>query len=504
MIPYPARVDDVPGGLAVRLAPGFVIDAPATFDTAWLRAAIGARAGWDSGIRSVAHDAATVSLRLAEEASEHPEGYRLRADGDRIDIAAPTEAGLFYGAQTLVQLLRPAPGDGWRVPAIDIEDAPRFAHRGLMLDVARHFFGVETVCALIDRAAALKLNTLHLHLTDDQGWRLHIDAWPRLTEVAASGSANGDPGGFFTREDYRGIVAHAAARHMTVVPEIDMPGHTHAVGVAYPHLAAAPVLTDDLRAQATELDQELPAAGEPYAGWAVGFSSLRIGDPRVEGFVRDVVAEVAALTPGPYVHIGGDEAHGTDPSDYAAFVRHAAEAVAAAGKTPIAWHEAGLVGGLPAGTVGQYWGLRSPVDGQDDAARAFDGGVILSPADAVYLDMKYDGGTRLGLTWADGPTSVERAYDWDPATVIDGLDEARVRGVEAALWTETIATPADIDEMVFPRIATAAEIAWSPSSALAAERTWESFRVRVAALEPLWHALGIGFFASPEIARVTR
>jgi hexosaminidase len=504
MIPYPARVDDVPGGRAVHLAPGFVIDAPATFDTGWLRAAIGALAGWEDSIHSAGDDAATVSLRLAAEADDHPEGYRLRADGERVEIDAPTEAGLFYGAQTLVQLLHPTPGAGWRVPAIEIQDAPRFAHRGLMLDVARHFFGVETVCALIDRAAALKLNTLHLHLTDDQGWRLHIDAWPRLTEVAASGSANGDPGGYFTHEDYSEIVAHAAARHMSVVPEIDMPGHTHTVGVAYPQLAAAPVLTDDLRTQARELHQPLPVAGEPYPGWAVGFSSLRIGDPQVEGFVRDVIAEVAALTPGPYVHIGGDEAHGTDPSDYTAFVRRAAEAVTAAGKTPIAWHEAGLVQGLPAGTLGQYWGLRTPADGQDDAARAFGGGVILSPADAVYLDMKYDTGTRLGLTWADGPTSVERAYAWDPATVIDGLDEARVRGVEAALWTETIATAADIDEMVFPRIAAAAEIAWSPSPALAAERTWTSFRARVAALEPLWQALGIGFFASPEIPRVPR
>jgi hexosaminidase len=504
MIPYPARVDDVPGGRAVRLAPGFVIDAPAAFDTAWLRGVIGARAGWDDSIHSGDHDAATVSLRLAAEPSEHPEGYRLRADGERIDITAPTAAGLFYGAQTLVQLLYPAAGTEWRVPPIEITDAPRFAHRGLMLDVARHFFGVETVCALIDRAAALKLNTLHLHLTDDQGWRLRIDAWPRLTEVAASGSANGDPGGFFTREDYREIVAHAATRHMIVVPEIDMPGHTHAVGVAYPHLAAAPVLTDELRAQATELDQDLPVAGKPYPGWAVGFSSLRIGDPQVESFVRDVIAEVAALTPGPYVHIGGDEAHGTDPSHYAAFVRRAAEAVTAAGKTPIAWHEAGLVEGLPAGAVGQYWGRRSPVDGQDDAARAFGGGVILSPADAVYLDMKYDAGSRLGLTWADGPTSVERAYDWDPDTVIEGLDGARVRGVEAALWTETVSTAADIDEMLFPRIAAAAEIAWSPSPTLAAERTWTSFRARVAALEPLWQALGIGFFASPEIPRVPR
>ncbi len=216
------------------------------------------------------------------------------------------------------------------------------------------------------------------------------------------------------------------------------------------------------------------------------------------------MGELAAMTPGPYLHIGGDEAHGTDPADFALFMERATAIVADLGKTPVTWHEAGSAPGIDPDTVGQYWGFTTPIDGTDDDARAFadnDSGLILSPADAVYLDMKYDAGTRLGLTWANGPTSVERAYSWEPASIIEGIGDDDILGVEAPMWTETIRTLDDIDEMAFPRLAAAAEAAWSPADGDL--RTWQSFRERVGTLGPLWSSLGIRFHPSDEIPWVT-
>jgi len=427
------------------------------------------------------------------------EGYRLYVDELAMRSEAATEAGLFYARQTLTQLVTQRDGQ-WIVPAAAIRDQPRFAYRGVMLDVARHFFAVEVVKAFIDRAAGLKLNALHLHLSDDQGWRIEIESWPRLTEAASSTSVGGGPGGFYTQAQYREIVAYAASRHMIVVPEIDVPGHTHAVAIAYPELTQAPVLTEAHRALGRELGQELPIPGEPYTGWAVGFSSLKMNDEATYGLLADVFGELAELTPGPYLHLGGDEALGTDPEDFGAFVARVSQIIAGTGKTPIAWHEAGAASALAPGTIGQYWGLRRAAPNNSRETRAFlanGGRIIFSPADAVYLDMKYDESTALGLTWADGPTSVERSYSWDPADIVPGIGENEILGIEAPFWTETVATLADIDLLAFPRIASAAEIGWSPRDSVL--RTWESFRDRVGALGPLWAAQGTQFHRSPEI-----
>lgn len=459
----------------------------------------------DDTAGDTAGDARTIVLRLAADSA--PESYRLAVDAASVVVTGGDAAGLFYGVQTLCQLITPDDRDGFVIPAVQIADAPRFAYRGVMLDVARHFFPVDTVKAYIDRAAGLKFNALHLHLSDDQGWRVHLDARPRLTERGSASAVGGERGGFYSKADYRDIVVYAASRHMIVVPEIDLPGHTHAVGLAYPELAEAPVLNPHILEVVDAYGGALPAAGEAYTGMAVGFSSLRIHDEATYDFVADVVGELAAMTPGPYLHIGGDEALGTTAEDFALFMTRATALVADIGKTPIAWHEAGAALGIHPDTVGQYWGFVTPTDGMDDKARTFvsnDGGLILSPADAVYLDMKETPDSPLGLTWANGPTSVQRAYDWEPTAVIAGTTDADIVGVEAPLWTETIRTLDDIDRSAFPRIAAAAEAAWSPSAATSAERTWESFRRRVGGLGPLWTSLGIGFHASADVPWATR
>ncbi|MCE4027919.1 beta-N-acetylhexosaminidase [Microbacterium sp. Au-Mic1] len=418
------------------------------------------------------------------------EGYTLTAGADRIRVTGHDAAGLFYGTRTLLQLLRRGER-GWSVPEVRIEDAPRFRYRGVMLDVARHFFGVADVERWIDRAVALKYNHLHLHLTDDQGWRIHIDAWPQLTGAGSGGDATGGPGGFYTKDDIREIVSYAAARHMTIVPEIDLPGHTHAVGLGYPDLVEEPAITEANIAEAAALGQPLPAHGVHYAAWGVGHSSVKIHEERTYDLIRDVLAEVAELMPGPYLHIGGDECLGTSAADFALFFERAGRLAAATGKTPVAWHEAGAVDGLVPGMIGQYWGSVVPEDGHAAHARRFverGGALILSPSDRAYLDMKPRADHPRGLAWA-GIVPLRDAYDWDPAAVLDEVPAASILGIEAPLWTESVTTLAEADGLAFPRIAAHAEIGWSAQNG--SERTWESFRGRVAQLVPAWEASGI-------------
>ena len=397
------------------------------------------------------------------------EGYRLEVDADGIRIAAGDDAGAFYAARTLDQL-RTDRG----VPYVRIEDAPRFRYRGAMLDVSRHFFTVEQVERYLDLLALFKINHLHLHLSDDQGWRIHIDAWPKLSEVGGRNEVGGGQGGFYTKADYARIVAYAAERFITIVPEIDLPGHTNAALVAYPELAPEGV------------------SPVPYTGDDVGFSTLAIGKPEVTRFVTDVLGEVAAMTPGPYLHIGGDESYKTKEEDFLAFMKEAGAIAASTGKTVVGWHEMGRSRELPAGTIGQYWGFVVPRDRTGEHAVSFvgqGGKLILSPADAVYLDMKYDESTPLGLVWADGPTSVQDSYDWEPTAVLDGVDEDDILGLEAPLWTETITTSEELETMAFPRLLSLAELAWSPAEG----RSWEEYRARLASLAPYLDAHGIHY-----------
>ncbi|MFD4208481.1 beta-N-acetylhexosaminidase [Micromonospora tulbaghiae] len=432
-------------------------------------------------------DAAVPSGAVAAAASgpvDHArlgeEGYRLDVTAGGVRITAVTPTGLFHGAQTLRQLL-PAPIESptviaarWAVPGGTIVDRPRFAYRGAMLDVARHFFPVEDVLRVVDHLARYKLNHLHLHLTDDQGWRIAVDSWPRLAEVGGATEVGGGAGGWFTRDDYRRIVAYAARRHVTVVPEIDLPGHTNAALVAYPELAPGEV------------------APPPYTGTEVGFSFVDPADERTYAFVADVVGEVAALTPGPWLHLGGDEAFKVPADSYRAFVERAQRLVGATGKTVVGWHQL-----APAehadGRVLQWWGTNGDDPETADAVRR-GARLILSPGNHAYLDMKYAPDTPIGNDWA-GLIDVRRAYEWDPATHVRGVPAEAVLGVEAPLWTESVTTIAEVEFMLFPRLPAVAELGWSPRET----HDWPRFRSRLAAQGPRWTTAGITFHPSPEI-----
>lgn len=444
--------------------------------------------------------AAAGSIRLSISGEGRPESYRVEVTAEGVRITGADRAGLRFGVWTLTQAVARS-DQGWQIPALLIEDHPRFSYRGCMLDVARRYHDLDTITAVIDRAARLKLNVIHLHLSDDQAWRLAVECRPELTAAADTSAALGGRGGHYSRADYAAIVAHAASYDMTVVPEIDLPGHTHAIGVAYPDLAEEPVIDDGMLETIAAFGGSVPVKGQPCDSVAVGFSSLRIHHEPTYAFLAEVLGEVAEMTPGPWLHVGGDECLGTPADDFAYFVERVTALVTDLGKTPILWHEAGSAAGLAAGTVGQFWGFRDHSDEVAAKARRFPevgGQLVLSPADAIYLDMKYDEADPLGLSWA-GTVSVEQSYAWEPATLIDGVAESDILGVEAPTWCETLATLEDLDHMRFPRIASAAEIAWSPAPTQHPWRTWDSFRARLAGIAPLWLAQGIGFHRAPGI-----
>ncbi|WP_300269156.1 family 20 glycosylhydrolase [Microbacterium sp.] len=494
IVPQPSVIRSGPGTFEVTASTRIVVDNDGDAGEADAAAsALVDAVAQRTGLRlQVAKEAADGDIFLHHRRADD-ERYTLEI-GDTAHVEG-SAAGLFYGVQTVRQL-HTATEYGWTLPRMIIIDEPRYAYRGVMLDVARTFLDVAAVKGYIDRASSLKFNRLHLHLTDDQGWRIQIDSRPLLTELGATTSTLGRPGGFYTKEDFREIVAYAAARHMVVVPEIDLPGHTHAIGVAYPEIVEAPVMNDVLVEQARELDQPLPVAGEPYLGWGVGHSSVRIHDEVTWAFLGDVLTELAELTPGPYLHVGGDEALGTPPDDFNAFAERITALVVELGKTPMVWHETGSAV-VANGTIGQYWGGIVPTDDQAAQALRFvecGGSVVMSPSDVSYLDQKYDADFPVGLDWA-ALIDLETAYTWEPSTIVPGLGDDAIAGVEAPLWTETVASLVELDQLFFPRAAALAEVAWSA----AGSRDWESFRERVGALAPVWDAAGWGGYRPAEI-----
>lgn len=443
----------------------------------------------DTGVRPIVFgpvgwpvDGSPGDPRPAEPVEGWPggEAYRLLVTPERVAIAATGAPGFGWAAQTVVQTIPPVESDGSStgpvaLPVGEVVDVPRFAWRGVMIDVARHFFGPTELRRVVDLLAAYKLNVLHLHLTDDQGWRLAIDAYPELAEVGGANEVGGGPGGHLTRDEYGELVAYAARRGVTVVPEIDVPGHTNAALVARP-----------------ELDCDPPA--EPYTGMAVGFSSLCIGRPEVAAFVATVFGEVAGLTPGPFLHLGGDESHATEPADYDDFVADTLQVIRDLGKVPVGWEEVGRVGPGD-GLVVQHW--LDPVA----AVRGVEAGaaVVLSPSSRLYFDMAYGSFAPDGNSWA-GMIDTREVYDWDPVLELAGANGSAVAptsvlGVEAPLWTELVETPDDLFRRLLPRLPALAEVGWSAQT----DRSWDDFVARLGPHGRRWIAAGLAFTDDPGV-----
>ena len=436
-----------------------------------------------------------VNFRVDPNATDIPdEGYQLEIDEAGVRLTAKTETGLFYGKQTLLQLLTP---NG--LPYVKINDHPRFPYRGLHLDVSRHFFDKEEVKKLMNVMSYYKLNTLHLHLTDAGGWRLQIDKYPKLTQEGAfrtqsdwrewwdngkdrqylKEGTEGAYGGYYTKDDIRDMLAYAAEKHITIIPEIEFPAHSDEVFVAYP---------------------ELCCAGKSHTS-----GDFCIGNPKTFEFMENVLTEVIELFPSEYIHIGGDEAGKntwkTCPKCQALMkkeklanvdelqsymIRKAEEFLNSKGRRLIGWDEI-LEGGLaPEATVmswrGEAAGFKSARMGHD---------VIMTPGSYMYFDF-YQADPRYQPVAIGGYTPIRKVYNYNPIPQ-DSLTAEEAKhflGVQANTWTEYIPTPEHLEYMMFPRALAVAEIGWTPQE----KRDWQDFKPRVNAHIPVLQQMGLNPF----------
>lgn len=408
-----------------------------------------------------------------ELAVDSPEGYQLYISKDTIILNAKTNEGAFRGVQTLRQVIPEKSNDTlnaqpiWPVPTGKILDEPNFKYRGIMLDVARHFFSVEEVKKFIDVLAYYKINTLHLHLTDDQGWRIEIKSWPKLTEVGGKTEVGGGAGGFYTQADYTTLVQYAAKHHMTIVPEVDMPGHTNAASLSYPILNG----------------NGKPL--KPYTGTRVGFSTFDTRKDTVYSFIDDVVREISALTPGPYFHIGGDESLVTKKKDYNYFVERVEKIVQKHGKRMIGWDEVANAR-VDSTSIAQFWS--STKNAKTATIKGMQ--IIMSPAKKAYLDMKYDSLSKHGLTWA-AYIPVDTAYRWSPE-YYEGIDPSSILGIEAPLWSETISNSTELEYLAFPRAIGYSELGWSAQEV----RNWDGYKARLAKQAPFLKRMKVNYYPS--------
>jgi hexosaminidase len=446
-------------------------------------------------------EAATVRVTRGEALPA--EGYRIAVGPEFAEIAAADEAGAFYAFQTLTQLIEASAttgGAGWVLPAVAIEDSPRFPYRGLHLDVGRYFFDVEFVKRYIDTMARFKLNRFHWHLTEDQGWRVEIDAYPRLTSVGAWRAQspvekNLDPyvgdgtphGGFYTKEEIREVVAYAAERFVTVIPEIEMPGHATAAIAAYPQLGCT--------------GEQL----EVSTIWGVHDTIFCPSEETFE-FIEAVLGEVVELFPSEYIHIGADEVPKrqweeselaqavmereglADESELQSwFIRRVERILGQYNRRLIGWDEI-LEGGLAPNATVMSW--RGTEGGIEAARQGHD--VIMSPVEHAYFDF-YQGDPEtepLAMNWAGFEIDLARAYEFEPVPAELTDEQARhILGPQANLWTEYISTPEYAEYMAYPRALALAEVGWSPPEM----RDYDDFVARLRAVLPMLDRLGVNY-----------
>ena len=459
LIPLPASMKTLDGEFRLTQDTRIEGPGPAAPTAAYLAKELGLEVGEGSSAR--------VRLKLvSDKIVPGPEAYRLTVKRDGVRIEASDPRGLFYGAQTLQQLV--SNSKSRIIPAVQIDDAPRFRWRGLLIDVARHFFGKSELLKIIDEMAVYKLNVLKLHLTDYEGWRLEIPGYPKLTEIGSV--VDGKPR-YFTTADMREIVEYAANRHIMVVPEIEMPGHAGAAARAYP-----------------EFFDDAGGAFNP-------------ANPKTYDFIRGVLTEVARIFPAPYLHFGGDEVadetwkgmadvnrlkadQGLQTTDdvEAYFGRKVVGIIESLGKRPMAWDEQ-VDAKAPKSVVIQWWRRDRPDVLEAAARNGYD--LVLSPADHLYFDY-HQGEGEPGAPWEGnkgGPQSIAKILAWEPVPQSFTPEEsARILGIEAAVWTEFIETDRYLEFMTFPRLLALAEVAWRPKGV----RDEQEFTAR---LEPHIEAL---------------
>ncbi|TWF42808.1 hexosaminidase [Chitinophaga polysaccharea] len=492
LIPIPVEMHTGKGAFTISRETAIAADTTLRGEAALLREQLTAVTGYPLPLVSARNTGKAIRMQLntSNETVLGTEGYRLNITPAGVSIRANTPVGIFYGAQSLLQLLPPAierrqlMQTALTLPAVSVTDYPRFGWRGLMLDDSRHFFSKSFVKKYIDQMAKYKFNVFHWHLTDDPGWRLAIQKYPQLTEVGAwrvprtgrwgtySGPAPGEratDGGFYSAEDIREIVQYAAARHVTIVPEIDVPGHSGALIAAFPEVSCK-----------HEHHPTYPGSSE-----GPGDNVLCAGEEKSFVLLDSILGEVAALFPGSYIHIGGDEVDKSfwkqcpkcqqrmkqeglkDEHELQSyFIKRVSRIVERYGKKLIGWDEI-LEGGLAPGAAVMSW--RGPEGGI--AAGKAGHAVVMTPLQFCYLDylqtdwhIEQIGGNHLTLT---------DTYRFEP--VPEEVDPAYILGGQGNLWTEFIASPGRAEYMTWPRAFALAEVLWSPKK----ERVLPDFLSRV-------------------------
>ena len=503
LIPRPAAVAAGSGHLRVSDRTAVLAGAESAGAAALLAALLPPVAGAPRPVgqarKQQAHDAITLAVDAARS-DLGGEGYELAVTPQHATVTGSDLRGVLWGVQTVRQLLASA-APATTLPAVTIRDRPRFAWRGLHLDVVRHFFPVAFIERLLDLMALYKLNTFHWHLTDDQGWRLEVHSRPRLTAVGSHRAAtplphdrtrsDGTPyGGCYTQDEVRQVVAYAAARGITVVPEIEMPGHALAALASYPELGC--------RGAGYEVD----------TSWGIKGDVLCAGRESTFTFLEEVLSEVLELFPSRFIHVGGDEcpkqswrgcphcqarraAEGLRDEDelQSWFIRRMATWLAARGRRLVGWDEI-LEGGLaPDATVMSWRGIDGGI-----AAAASGHDVVMSPNTHCYFDYYQSPDTATEPPAIGGCLPLEQVYDFDPIpSAIAGAHAGHVLGVQGNVWTEYIATPEQVEYMAFPRALALAEVAWTPAQRRSAAHFQERLRVHL----PLLDRLGVRYRPPP-------
>lgn len=470
----------------------------AEFLSAYVREMTGRQLAVEPGEGS--KQAITLQLGLA---SENPEAYQLKVSEEGVNITAPTEAGVFYGIQTLRKSLPIVEGEVVVLPAVEINDYPRFAYRGAHFDVSRHFFPADSVKRFIDMLVLHNINRLHWHLTDDQGWRVEIKKYPGLTEVGSkrketvighnSGKYDGKPyGGFYTQEEIKDVVAYAQERHITVIPEIDMPGHMLAALTAYP---------------------ELGCTGGPYevwTQWGIADDVLCAGNDKTLEFIDDVLTEIVELFPSEYIHVGGDECpkvrwekcpkcqarikalglksdkkHSAEERLQSFIISHAEKFLNAHGRQIIGWDEI-LEGGLaPNATVMSWRGVGGGIEAAKQKHDA-----IMTPTTFMYFDYYQSTDIENEPMAIGGYVPLEKVYGFEPvASSLTPEEQKYIIGVQANLWTEYIPTYSQVEYMELPRMAALSEVQWT----LPEKKEYTGFISRMSRLLNIYELQGYNF-----------
>lgn len=480
ILPKPVHVTVNDGFFEMRKNTNIIVDSETRLMGEMLRTLLSPSMGFELNVSDGSPARNSIKLLLDPSLVElEEEGYQLTVDEKRVLIQAPSVAGIFYGMQTLRQLLpveifseAPVQDVRWAVPCVDIKDIPRFKWRGMHLDVARHFMPVDFVKKYIDLIAIQKMNRLHLHLTDDQGWRIEIKKYPKLAEISAwreetlVGHYRDEPrkfdgnshGGFYTHDEIREMVSYAKERFVTIVPEIEMPGHGQAALAAYP---------------------EISCTGGPFkvsTFWGIRDEVYCAGNEKTYEFMENVLSEVLELFPGEYIHIGGDEC----PKDrwekcprcqarigqeglqdehelQSYFVKRMEKYLAANNRRLIGWDEI-LEGGLaPNATVmswrGEEGGIAAAREGHD---------VVMTPYGYTYFDY-YQADPENEPLAIGGFLPIDTVYSYDPVPLeLNDQQRHHILGVQGQVWTEYLSTPEKVEYMAFPRACAMAEIGWTP------------------------------------------